>query len=230
MNPDKRQRNKPAIVSKGNNLFSFTPRNKSQRIAQELWPRTRVMFLVGEAGTGKTAAAVGLSLLDILTQDKRDKEKLQLILSRPTVPVDNEGIGYLKGDINEKMAPWMTPFVDIYGDMSNSKWTELQSTIDLRVIPIGYLRGITVKNGVMIIDEAQDLSYTQIKCALTRLGRDGRIIFCGDTDQSSRYRPEKSPLMEIAKLLDDLDTVATVKFTSEDQVRDKLITDILDRI
>jgi phosphate starvation-inducible PhoH-like protein len=112
------------------------------------------------------------------------------------------------------------------------EWSKLVKLLGKRIeaIPTGMLRGRTVRDAVLILDEAQNCSYAQLKCALTRIGSYGRLILTGDADQSDRYRPEESPLMDITRKLSDLDTVSVVRFTHADQQRDELVNAILERL
>lgn len=135
--------------------------------------------------------------------------------------------------LEEKLSPWLGPLHDVWSSMSgDDDWAKLVKALGKRIetIPVGMLRGRTVRDAVLILDEAQNCSYSQLKCALTRLGEYGRLILTGDADQSDRFRPEESPLMDVARKLADLDTVSVIRFTHADQQRDPLICDILDRI
>jgi phosphate starvation-inducible PhoH-like protein len=114
----------------------------------------------------------------------------------------------------------------------NEEWAKLVKALSKRieVVPTGMLRGRTVRDAVLVLDEAQNCSYAQLRCALTRIGEYGRLILTGDADQSDRFRTEDSPLMDIAQKLGDLDAVSVVRFGPEDQQRDPLINAILERI
>lgn len=210
--------------------FVYRPLSPAQVEAAELWPRCRILFLVGCAGGGKSTAALGMAVRDALkTVGKETHNRQRLWLSRPAVPC-GEDLGFLPGDLAGKLAPWLAPLRDCFGDLSTSSWEQLEKTLLIEAVSVGMLRGRTIRNGVLIIDEAQEMSAEQIKSAATRLGRDAKIVFCGDPDQSSLYPAKRSPLLEAAKRLDDLDTVATVHFTKSDQLRDPLVSDILDRL
>lgn len=218
----------PITAIKNELIVSFTPHNESQQLCVDLWARSRIMFLLGEAGTGKSHVAMALSLTEILNMESQRKP--MLMMTRPMVTVDDEEFGFLPGTSEEKLLPWLAPLSDVYSEMTFAKWDKLQAAVDLQMVPIGMLRGRTIRNGVCIIDEAQDMSESQLKCALTRIGRNGRLILCGDPDQSSRYAKKNSPLLNAANKLFDLDTVATIKFTPDDQVRDPLVSEILRRL
>jgi phosphate starvation-inducible PhoH-like protein len=210
--------------------FIYKPLSPAQEVAAELWPRSRILFFVGLAGSGKTTAALGMALRDALRVAHREQHgRMKLWLSRPTVAC-GESLGFLPGDVAEKLSPWLAPFHDCFGDLSNASWDALTKKVEIETVPVGMLRGRTIRNGVLIVDESQQLSPDQIKCIATRLGRNSKIVFCGDPAQSDVYTVRSSPLLEAAKKLDDLDTVATVRFTKNDQLRDQLVSDILDRL
>lgn len=135
--------------------------------------------------------------------------------------------------LEEKLTPWLGPLADVWSSMSGDEdWSKFVKLMGKRLetVPIGMLRGRTVRDAVLVIDEAQNCSYPQLKCALTRIGEYGRIILNGDADQSDRYRPEESPLMDICRRLSNLDTVSVIRFTHSDQQRDPLVNDILERL
>lgn len=142
------------------------------------------------------------------------------------VPVEEE-IGHLPGTLEEKFSAWCGPFRDVFGQIATGKWETLLSELDVELVPVGMLRGRTVRNGVLLIDEAQGLSKAQIKTALTRVGYGGRIVLCGDPEQSEFYSPRQSPLLDAAKKLEHLDTVSVIRFEPSDQVRDPLVAEIL---
>lgn len=207
--------------------FLYRPQSPAQEEAEELWRRSRILFLLGPSGCGKTACALGMSLKEVLKA-----EKSKLLLARPLVTCD-EDIGHLPGDLLEKLAPWMGSFHDVFGSLSTSEWHNLQLQLQdrLELVQVGMLRGRTVRNGVLIVDEAQNCSFSQLKCILTRVGEGGRIVICGDTEQSDKFNKEYSPLQYVANKLVKLDTVAVVRFDSQmDQMRDPLVSEILSLI
>lgn len=205
--------------------FHWSPRGPAQQTAKELWRRSQIMMLVGGAGCGKTCTALGLALNEIARTNGK------LILTRPMVFCE-EATGFLPGDINQKLGPWLGPFHDVYSSLSDdADWQKLVTALDkrLEIIPVGMMRGRTVR-GVMIVDEAQGLSYAQLTCILTRIGDGGRIILCGDPAQSDKFSAQESPLMDMCRRLEDLDTVSVVRFGHADQQRSQLVNDILERI
>lgn len=206
--------------------FKWSPRGPAQQQARELWRRSRILFLIGRAGCGKTATSLGLALSEI---NKSTTSKLWL--SRPMVFCE-EQTGFLPGDLNAKLGAWLGPFYDVWGSLSEeTDWTKFASALDkrLEIVPVGMMRGRTVR-GVLCIDECQNLSAAQLKMVLTRIGDGGRIILTGDPEQSDIFRPNESPLMECAHRLEDLDTVSVVHFGPADQQRDELVNEIVNRL
>lgn len=207
--------------------IQWSPRGPAQQTAKELWRRSRVMFLVGPAGGGKSSTSLGLALTEMMKSPS-----MKLILSRPQITVD-EDCGFLPGTLLEKLSPWLGPIHDVFSTMNDEgDWDKFAKLMDKRIdcIPTGMLRGRTVRNSILILDEGQNCTLPQLKCALTRIGEGGRIIITGDADQSDRFDVKKSPLMYCANQLEDLDTVSVIRFTHADQQRDPLVNDILDRI
>jgi phosphate starvation-inducible PhoH-like protein len=207
--------------------FVWSPRGESQQAARDLWKQSRIMFLVGPAGGGKSHCALGLALNEVFRSSTT-----RLLLSRPQITVGEQS-GFLPGSLEEKLSPWLGPLYDVWSAMSGAdEWSKLVKVLGKRIeiVPTGMLRGRTIRDAVLVLDEAQNCSYAQLKCALTRIGEYGRIIFTGDADQSDRFRPEESPLMDVARRLADLDTISVVRFTHADQQRDPLINDMLERL
>jgi phosphate starvation-inducible PhoH-like protein len=211
--------------------INVEPKNDGQREVFDLWSRSRILFLIGPAGVGKTHIAMALALRDALKVSRsKGTDRGKVMLSRPMVTID-EDIGHLPGDVNEKTAPWLLPFHDVLTQISFNKFDELSKEVDLEMVPIGMMRGRTILNGTLIVDEAQNASYEQLKCVLTRIGRNSKIVICGDPDQSDKYDYKNCPLNIIADRLTDLDTVSVVDFDGvEDQLRDPIISNILDLI
>jgi len=174
------------------------------------------MFAIGPAGVGKTHCALALALLD---------KKTPLWLCRPAIACD-EDLGFIPGDIDEKLMPWMAPFADVLSSMSFDKLDKIIDKTNCEALSVGMLRGRTVK-GILIVEESQNLSYNQLVCILTRLGETGKIIICGDPDQSDLSR---SPLIEFADKIADLGGVSRIDFPPDACCRDPLVIKILKRL
>ncbi len=203
--------------------FTFTPKGGSQRRAAEAWVKSRIVFLLGESGTGKTACGLGLALNHMLQHPKS-----RLWLTRPQVTVA-EDCGFLPGDLREKIGPFLGPFYDVFSSCSNATWEDLEKTMDkrLEICPLGYMRGRTVRQSVLVGDELQNATEAQLLCLLTRIGQGGKMILCGDHEQSDRFSIKASPLMKIATKLASVEGISVIHFSPEDQLRDPLVSRIL---
>lgn len=207
----------------------FKPLTKTQTDAKELWKRSRIMFMLGAAGTGKTLCSLALALQEIFKMKRDGIEKPKLMLCRPTVTCGEE-LGYIPGDLDEKLAPWLAPFQDVFSALSVSDWKSLLASVEVESVPVGMLRGRTIRNGVLVCDEFQNSTYEQLVCVLTRLGSNSKIVLCGDPYQSDLYKNSQSPLMYVSERLEKMDTVSVINFTPNDIVRDPLITEIVTRL
>lgn len=205
------------------------PRSKNQQLVVDRWADSKILFLLGLAGCGKTHLSLGLALQDAFSHKRDNGPKPTIMLTRAMVGCD-EDPGLFPGDPSMKIWPWLAPFSDVLGSLTNESWEELQSSVDIQPIHVGLCRGRTVSNGVLICDEAQSLTRSQLVCLVTRVGRGGKVVLCGDPFQSDRFRPEESPLVDIAERLSDLPEVSVIKFNKADQQREPLINKILDRL
>lgn len=190
----------------------YVPINDTQKALQHKWANSKLVILTGVAGSGKTAGAVGQAFLDLM-----NKKITKLVLCRPTVAIE-EDIGFLPGDINEKMLPWLGPFADVLGDFSNNALVDFP----VEIVPVGMLRGRTIKNAVLIVDEAQNLTHNQIKCICTRVGKNGKIVLCGDSSQND-IGYKVTPLDEACKRLINVEGVSIFRFAESDQLREPFI-------
>jgi len=214
--------------SEGDLDFIYKPKSKSQKEAEELWRRSRLLFMLGPAGTGKSLAALAMAVRDALTNLKKENgPKQKLWLARPAV-FCGDNLGYLPGDLTEKVGAWMSHFQDCFESLSTSNWQVLEKVIKVELVSVGLIRGRTIRNGTLICDEMQNASFDQLKAIVTRLGENSRICICGDPDQSDKYDPADCPLSEVARKLSHLDTVSVINF--KEQLRDPLISDILDAL
>lgn len=199
--------------------LAYAPQNPRQQMVRDRWRDSRLMVLTGEAGTGKTTAALGEAMSDVFAGRSR-----MVYLSRPVVPVDEE-YGFLPGDLTEKFRPWMGAFADVLGDLSNSTLEGLSEFVEM--IPLGMLRGRTLKFGTLIVDEAQNATWNQLVLAGSRCGRLGRVVLCGDPAQSDILWVGEPPLVRLAKRCHRLAGAEWVQFLPSDQRRDSFVTEFL---
>lgn len=206
------------------------PKSDNQKKVVDCWKESTVLFLTGIAGTGKTHLSLGLALQDALNHKRDNGPKPKIMLTRAMVGVDEEP-GWFPGGVEEKLLPWLAPFVDVVGNLTNDKWDNLRQDVDIELIPTSLLRGRTVsKNQVLIADEAQSMTYSQLVCLLTRVGNGGKIVVCGDASQSDKFKGKSCPLADVTKKLTGLAGVTVVKFGKQDQQRNPLVNAILDRL
>lgn len=182
-----------------------------------------IVFAVGPAGTGKTYLAVALAVASL-----KNHEITKIVLTRPAVEA-GESLGFLPGDLKEKVDPYLRPLYDALDDMIPAE--KLKTYIEKRVIeiaPLAYMRGRTLNNAFVILDEAQNASAMQMKMFLTRLGPNSRAIITGDVTQIDLPTKSASGLVQIQEVLKGVDGIAFVYFDRNDVVRHRLVKDIID--
>ena len=198
-------------------------RTKGQKDYYNIVKRNDVTFSIGPAGTGKTFMAVAFAVSALTS-----KEVDRIVLCRPAVEA-GENLGFLPGDLKEKVDPYLAPFYDSLGEMiSISKYKPLIADKVIEIIPLAFMRGRTLNNAFMILDEAQNATKTQMKMFLTRLGNNSKAIITGDTTQIDLPNNVKSGLVEVVDLLKNIDGIGFAHLTSKDVVRHKLVREIID--
>ena len=198
-------------------------RTKGQKDYYNIVNRNDVTFSIGPAGTGKTFMAVAFAVSALTS-----KEVDRIVLCRPAVEA-GENLGFLPGDLKEKVDPYLAPFYDALGEMiSMSKYKPLIADKIIEIIPLAFMRGRTLNNAFMILDEAQNATKTQMKMFLTRLGNNSKAIITGDTTQIDLPNNVKSGLVEVVDLLKNIDGIGFAHLTSKDVVRHKLVREIID--
>ena len=181
-----------------------------------------IVFSVGPAGTGKTYLAVAFAVAAL---DNREIDRI--ILCRPAVEA-GENLGFLPGDLKEKVDPYLTPLYDALGDMMpTTRLKPLLANNTIEIIPLAYMRGRTLNNAFMILDEAQNATTMQMKMFLTRLGVNSRAIITGDITQIDLPSKSKSGLLQVIDLLQGIDGLGFCKLDASDVVRHKLVRDII---
>src|SRR6201991_1835485 len=186
------------------------PRSDNQRILLEAIESKPLTLAVGPAGTGKTYLAISAAV-----EALESGSVSRIVLSRPAVEA-GENLGFLPGDMNEKMDPYLRPLWDALNDRLGAK--RLRQNLDegtIEIAPVAFMRGRTLNNSFVLIDEAQNCTYGQIKMLLTWLGWHSTMVMTGDPDQTDLL-PELSGLATIAQKLDGLEDVAVVRLTRKD--------------
>ena len=184
--------------------------------------RNSLVFGIGPAGTGKTwlAVAYAIALFE-------RKEVDRIILSRPAVEA-GERLGFLPGDMREKVDPYLRPIYDALFDLMDSRIAERAlQTNEIEIAPLAFMRGRTLSNAVIILDEAQNTTSMQMKMFLTRLGENSRMVVTGDPSQVDLPRGQTSGLAEAVRLLANVDGISCVAFTHEDVIRHELVAKIV---
>jgi phosphate starvation-inducible PhoH-like protein len=181
-----------------------------------------LVFSIGPAGTGKTFLAVAMALAAL-----RNNEVSRIILSRPAVEA-GESLGFLPGDLQEKIAPYLRPLIDAMHFMiSPDKVKSLMERNIIEITPLAYMRGRTLSNSFIILDEAQNASTVQMKMFLTRLGVNSKAIITGDITQIDLPHKSKSGLIDANRILQKIHGIGFVYFDNRDVVRHKLVADIV---
>lgn len=198
-------------------LRTIRPRSDNQRRLLEAMAGQALTVALGPAGTGKTYLAISAAV-EALDEGRVSR----IVLSRPAVEA-GENLGYLPGDMREKLDPYLRPLYDALNDRLGAK--RLRSHLDdgtIEIAPVAYMRGRTLNNSFVLIDEAQNCTYGQLKMLLTRLGWHSTMVLTGDPDQTDLL-PELSGLHQIAARLAALDDVAVVRLNDQDVVRHPLV-------
>ena len=199
------------------------PRTEAQKTYVQSLFKNELSFGIGPAGTGKTylAVAVGVSMLITGRVDK-------IILSRPAVEA-GERLGFLPGDMKEKVDPYMQPLYDALNDFLPAKqMAKLMEDKAIEIAPLAFMRGRTLANAFVVLDEAQNATSMQMKMFLTRLGEGSRMVITGDRTQIDLSRGVQSGLVDAERLLSDIPKISFNYFTSKDVVRHPLVAAIID--
>ena len=198
------------------------PKTLGQKNYIESIKNNTIVFGVGPAGTGKTYLAVAMAVNAF-----RAKEVNRIILTRPAVEA-GEKLGFLPGDLQSKVDPYLRPLYDALFDMLGAEnFTRYQERGNIEVAPLAYMRGRTLDDSFIILDEAQNTTPEQMKMFLTRLGFNSKIVVTGDITQIDLPDGKRSGLVEVIKILKHVDDIETVMFNEKDVVRHRLVQDII---
>ena len=201
---------------------SIVPKNINQKNYLKAVLENDVVFGVGPAGTGKTYLAVAAALKLL-----RDKRVERVVLPRPAVEA-GEALGFLPGDLQEKLLPYLRPLYDAMNDMLGAEETlALVERQIVEIAPLAYMRGRTLSNAFVILDEAQNTSHEQMMMFLTRLGENSKMAITGDITQIDLPRNKKSGLVDALETLDGVDGVKIFRFDAGDVIRHPLVTKIV---
>jgi phosphate starvation-inducible PhoH-like protein len=197
------------------------PKTLGQKKYLEAVEKNDVVFVIGPAGTGKTYLAVAVAL-DYLKMGKVNR----IILTRPAVEA-GEKLGYLPGDLSEKVEPYLRPLYDAIIDITSpDKFNSYRERGIIEIVPLAYMRGRTLNNSFIILDEAQNTTYQQMKMFLTRLGFNSKAVITGDITQVD-IEKEKSGLIECQKILEGISGIEFVYLNESDVVRHPLVKKII---
>ena len=198
------------------------PRTENQQQLVDAFFNNDMTFAVGPAGTGKTYLSIALAVKAL-----KEKTIKKIILSRPAVEA-GEKLGFLPGDMKDKIDPYLQPLYDALEDMlPQAKLQEMMEKHVIQIAPLAFMRGRTLSDAVVILDEAQNTTCAQIRMFLTRMGWNTKMIITGDMTQIDLPREQKSGLKEALGILTGIEGIGVVELTRKDIVRNKLVTRIV---
>ena len=197
-------------------------RSENQQQLIDAYEKNDMVFAVGPAGTGKTYLSIALAVKAL-----KEKAIKKIILSRPAVEA-GEKLGFLPGDMKDKIDPYLQPLYDALEDMIPAvKLQDMMEKHIIQIAPLAFMRGRTLSDAVVILDEAQNTTSQQIRMFLTRMGMNTKMIITGDLTQIDLPREQRSGLKEALKILDGVEGIGVVKLGQQDIVRHKLVTRIV---
>ena len=210
------------LILYGNNGKLIRARTKNQAKLVELANKNDLLFAVGPAGTGKTYTAIALAVKAL-----RNREVRRIIISRPVVEA-GESLGFLPGDVKEKIDPYLQPIYDALLDMiPPRKLADYMESEVIQIAPLAYMRGRTLNDAFVVLDEAQNTSILQLKMFLTRMGTSAKFIVTGDMTQIDLPNIHQSGLKEAFHILKGIKGIEFIEFDTTDIVRHRLVKDIV---
>lgn len=197
-------------------------KSENQQQLVDAYEKNDMVFATGPAGTGKTYLSIALAVRAL-----KEKTARKIILSRPAVEA-GEKLGFLPGDMKEKIDPYLQPLYDALGDMLPTvKLQDMMEKNIIQIAPLAFMRGRTLSDAVVILDEAQNTTPAQLRMFLTRMGWDTKMIITGDMTQIDLPRGQRSGLSEALQILKDVEGIGFVELNKKDIVRHKLVTRIV---
>ena len=209
------------LVHGRNGLLIKARTPNQQRLVRSVYENDMV-FAIGPAGTGKTYTAVAMAVRAL-----KNKEIRRIILTRPAVEA-GENLGFLPGDLRDKLDPYLQPLYDALRDMiPQQKLLSYWEDNTIEIAPLAFMRGRTLDNAFVILDEAQNATSAQLKMFLTRMGRNAKFVITGDLTQVDLPRHQQSGLLQATQLLRDIKGIDIIELDRSDVVRHRLVTDII---
>ena len=210
------------ILVYGNQGLLVKPRTAGQIRLVESSTKNDMVFAIGPAGTGKTYTAVAIAVRAL-----KNKEVRKIILTRPAVEA-GENLGFLPGDLKEKLDPYLQPLYDALRDMiAPDKLFKYLEDGTIEIAPLAFMRGRTLDNAVVLLDEAQNATESQLRMFLTRMGRTAKFIITGDVTQIDLPRNQPSGLIQSIRVLKDVKGIAFIELDATDVIRHRLVRSII---
>jgi phosphate starvation-inducible PhoH-like protein len=210
------------VILLGVNNKPITPRSPGQRDYYRALERYDITFGVGPAGTGKTYVGMAVAVAALKSGKVR-----KIILTRPAVEA-GEKLGFLPGDLNDKVDPYLRPLFDALEDMvPKDRLERMYERGAIEIAPLAFMRGRTLDDAYVVLDEAQNTTRAQMKMFLTRLGVNGKMVVTGDISQIDLPRREDSGLVQALRVVDGLDAIGVIRLNRSDVVRHPLVSDII---